>query len=338
MMPGMTFAREEMVARARSIAIEDELGLRGIRLKRIAQHEQAGPCPMCAGTDRFAINLQKQLWLCRGCRKGGDIVDLVKHLDGLNFLDACRLLAGEPSNLPGFPTRSPALRPAPRNQRDNVTLKPDDEARRNRALALNLWAEASPLGVTLADRYLLFTRKLDVPTELLDGEVLRFHPSCPYGEKTRHPCLLALWRDIRTDEPRAITRTALTPEAKKIGRMSLGPTAGAAIKLTPDVDVSYGLTIGEGVETTIAGMLEGFRPAWVVGNSGIRHFPVLAGIDALTILIDNDEPDQHGRRAGPDAAAICAERWTSAGREVLLVKPNKPDTDMADLAQGGRHD
>src|SRR5207249_2721743 len=41
-----------------------------------------------------------------------------------------------------------------------------------------------------------------------DGRVLRFHPSCPY-HATRHPCLLALMRDVRTNEPRAIQRTAL---------------------------------------------------------------------------------------------------------------------------------
>jgi hypothetical protein len=101
--------------------------------------------------------------------------------------------------------------------------------------------------------------------------------------------------------------------------------------LTPDEDVTYGLTIGEGLETTLAGMAEGFKPAWVVGLGGIMKFPVLAGVDCLTILVDNDNPDRNGRRAGPEAAAECSERWTAAGREVRRIMPRALGTDMADL-------
>jgi hypothetical protein len=78
-------------------------------------------------------------------------------------------------------------------------------------------------------------------------------------------------------------------------------------------------------------MAEGFRPAWVVGCAGIAKFPVLAGVDCLTILVDNDNADRNGRRAGPEAAAECSERWTSAGREVRLVQPHAVGADMADV-------
>jgi len=44
-----------------------------------------GPCPVCGGTDRFSINRQKNLWNCRGCQKGGGVIDLVQHLQGLSF-------------------------------------------------------------------------------------------------------------------------------------------------------------------------------------------------------------------------------------------------------------
>jgi putative DNA primase/helicase len=50
---------------------------------------------------------------------------------------------------------------------------------------------------------------------------LRFHPRCPFGLDT-HPCLLALRRDIVTDEPLSIHRIALTPDAEKIERRLLG--------------------------------------------------------------------------------------------------------------------
>jgi hypothetical protein len=63
--------------------------------------------------------------------------------------------------------------------------------------------------------------------------VLRFHARCPFGQEA-HPCVLALYRDLVTDEPRAIMRTALTPDAQKIDRKALGPVGGAAIKLSAD--------------------------------------------------------------------------------------------------------
>lgn len=311
---------EDIIARARAVPIEDEVARRGVSLKRVARNELAGACPACGGTDRFSINTRKAVWNCRGCEHGGDVIALVMHVDKVGFLEACRILAGEPED---------EQKPRPRPIAKPVTKPAPD----NSPLALALWQQAVPVVLTPADRYLLQTRKLEVPIDLLtDGEVLRFHPSCPFGEK-RYPCLLALWRTIAGDEPAAIMRTALTPDAKKIGRLALGPTGGAAIKLTPDVDVSYGLHIAEGLETGLAAMMQGFAPMWITGLHGIQTFPVLAGIDCLTVIVDNDPP-KDGKRAGPDAAAQCVERWTDAGREAQIVAPNKPGSDMADIVKG----
>src|SRR5262249_45381553 len=97
-------------------------------------------------------------------------------------------------------------------------------------------------------------------------------------------------------------------------------------------DVEYGLHIGEGIETTLAAMALGFRSAWALGSAGaIRAFPVLSGIDALTIIVDHDNPDRNGRQAGHEAARECAERWMTAGREVRSVIPRRLGADMADL-------
>jgi hypothetical protein len=144
----------------------------------------------------------------------------------------------------------------------------------------------------------------------LSPRVLRFHQHCPFGEGVRHPCLLALYRDIATDEPRAIMRTALTTDGRKIDRKALGPIRGCAVKLSDDADVSMGLTIGEGIETTLAGLLKGFAPGWALGSAGaLARFPVLSGIEALTILGEDDEANHR-------AAEECARRWLAAGREV----------------------
>jgi hypothetical protein len=63
----------------------------------------------------------------------------------------------------------------------------------------------------------------------------------------------------------------------------LGRSKGAAIKLDAHEEVTLGLHIGEGIETTMAGREFGFAPAWAVGSSGgVADFPVIAGLEALT--------------------------------------------------------
>jgi hypothetical protein len=46
--------------------------------------------------DRFSINTKKQVWNCRKCGAGGDLINLVKRLDGCGFEGACETLTGEP--------------------------------------------------------------------------------------------------------------------------------------------------------------------------------------------------------------------------------------------------
>jgi hypothetical protein len=65
------------------------------RLKTNAATDRCGPCPVCGGEDRFSINIRKQVFNCRGCGKGGDVIALVQHLDGVEFLAACETLTGE---------------------------------------------------------------------------------------------------------------------------------------------------------------------------------------------------------------------------------------------------
>jgi len=134
-----------------------------------------------------------------------------------------------------------------------------------------------------------------------------------------------------TGEPRGIHRRPITGEKP----MSLGPMAGCVIRLWPDEDVTEGLAIGEGVETTLAaatriehrGTL--LHPAWAAGTKGnIANFPVLAGIEALTILVDNDESG-----GGQDAAAKCTQRWRDAGREVIRLIPGDVGLDFNDLVK-----
>jgi hypothetical protein len=76
--------------------------------------------------------------------------------------------------------------------------------------------------------------------------------------------------------------------------------------------VLAGLHIGEGVETCMAARQLGLRPCWALGSkSAIGGFPVLAGVEALTILTEPDAEKE---------TQACALRWHSAQREVLITR------------------
>ena len=193
---------------------------------------------------------------------------------------------------------------------------------------MRIWKQTVALAGTLAERTYLSNRKLKLPSYVED---VRFHPSCPFG-KERLPCMVALYRDIVSNEPRAIHRTALMSDGHKIDRKALGPKGGCAIKLTPDAEVSTGLTIAEGIETALAGMALAFCPAWALGDAGsIERFPVLSGIECLTILADNDP-------TGQNAAIECSSRWTAEGREVFRVSSVRATRTSQTFGARGQHD
>ena len=167
--------------------------------------------------------------------------------------------------------------------------------------------------------------------------VFRFHQRCTFrGEHL--PCLLTLLRNVETDQPQAIQRTALTPDGKKIGRMTLGRKGGAAAKLWPQSCIRDRLVVGEGVETTLSAGLrikhrgERLDPAWAAIDAGnLAGFPVLPNVQQLIILVDNDKPDERGDQAGQKAAKECSSRWTCAGREVRRLMPKKMGTDFNNI-------
>ena len=129
--------------------------------------------------------------------------------------------------------------------------------------------------------------------------------------------MLALFRDIRTNEPCGIHRTFLDGAGRKLDRKMLGRARDAAIKLDAEENVTLGLHVGEGVETCLAARLAGFRPVWALGSaSAIAALPVLSGIEAITILGEVGDGGANHR-----AADICAARWIEAGREAFVAEP-----------------
>lgn len=197
-----------------------------------------------------------------------------------------------------------------RSRNGAVTAKRNDNT-----MPLSLWNEAIEPRGTLVENYLV-SRQLELPKDVA-GRVVRFHASCPFGPGVRLPCMLTAFRSIVGDTLQAIHRTALTPAGAKIDRKMLGPISGSAIKIDADENVEQGLTIGEGFETCLAGRQLGFRPVWALGSAGaIGTFPVLPGIDGLTILAETDDSGANAR-----AVKTCGNRWAAEQREVIVATP-----------------
>jgi phage/plasmid primase-like uncharacterized protein len=320
---------------ARSIPIEDELARRGYSFKRNGK-DLAGPCPVCGGDDRFVITPSKGLWTCRGCNEGGNVIDLVIYLDKCDFLTAIETLTGK------RPKRGESsqeiLERMMRNERQRKEREKQEARERaeSTAYALQWWNEADCIEGTPAETYLQ-SRHCDGMFPPDRDAVFRYHPECVFGPGGRRPCLLVLLRNITTNEPQAVHRIAIPTPGEKTERMMLGPSGGAAIKLWPQAAKGR-LVVGEGVETVLSAALrltingETLEPAWsLVDAGGISSLPPLPGVDKLVILVDNDRPDEKGKRAGQDAAAKCAQEWSKANREVIKLTPKIKGTDFNDL-------
>ena len=204
--------------------------------------------------------------------------------------------------------------------RSDITFAPAPPDPSKIAAAMRVWAQGVGAAGTPAEEYLA-NRGVDLP----ETECIRWHAP--------ERAMLALFRNIVTDEPQAISRTFLDHEGRKDitrapgGRKFLGPVKGAAIKLDADEDVLGGLHIGEGIETCLAAQKLGLRPVWALGSANaIGEFPILGGIECLSLLLEHDEANRKKSEA-------CAKRWYDAKREVVLIEP-KHGNDLNDAIRG----
>lgn len=205
--------------------------------------------------------------------------------------------------------------------------------------ALAIWAQATDPTGTPVEAYLA-ARGVTLPPGAA-GEVVRWHSRCPFGPGRLTGCMVALARHVLTDLPQAIHRTALTPDGRKaehdgMSRRSLGPVAGAAVKLSANGDVETCLGIAEGIETALSiRALPDYAsvPVWSLLSAGqmaaLPVLPLLNGIRGLIVAVDNDP-------AGKEAARGLRHRWIAGGVDVQLLMPRTPGTDLNDLVRA-RH-
>lgn len=305
------------------VRIEDIIG-QHVGLRRNGRVFK-GLCPFHQErTPSFTVYPDTQSYYCFGCDAHGDIITWLTEHEGLTVreaLEQVNSLTGE---------RAVAIRrTAP------VAMKHvfhDERFGLQRADAI--WREGVHWRGTLGEEYLRKPQSdggRAIQTNAIhDDADLRFHPECPWGQGTT-PCLIARFTTAIGNRRLGIWRRPLTGEKPR----TLGPMSGAVIRLWPDAAIERGLVIGEGVETVLAaatrithrGAL--LQPAWAAGNAGnLAKFPVLPGVDALTLLVDNDASG-----TGQKAAAECALRWSEAGREVTRLMLNQVGADFNDAVR-----
>jgi len=196
------------------------------------------------------------------------------------------------------------------------------------ALATGIWDTARSIRGTPAESYLVDACGVDVEQITDIDDVLRFEARCPFDGRVL-PCLIGLVRDVLTDAPKAIIRTALDADGQKVEHRALGPTENGAVKLWSDAAVTQGLVVGEGLEATAAaatriehqGTL--MQPAWaMIDRNNLRDFQVLPVIEALTVLVGQGADAQ-------EAADACTRRWLAAGRYVHQIISHSVATGVA---------
>jgi putative DNA primase/helicase len=307
-----------------------------MNIRSIAHHLNGviiGDQVLAPGPNHSRSDRSLSVWIDPGCPDGFRV-----HSFAGDDWRVCRHHVRERLGLPSWRLRNSNQASPPERAclQQTITSVIDELDRTQRALAL--WQEGLPIIGTIAEAYLRH-RGLFMSTEVEAADALRFHPACPFRLEdrviVRLPTMLGLMRDIITDEPKAVHRTALRDDgAGKADHPSLGnakkmfgPMKGAVLKLTGDADVIDGLGIGEGIESALTVICAGWRPVWACGSAGaIERFPVLPGVDSLTIFADADQ-------AGMTAAAACQTRWAIAGLECRILAPPEAGADWNDVVR-----
>lgn len=243
-----------------------------------AGQEWTGPCPICGGSDRFSINLQKRVFQCRrGCGKG-DVVNLVRMVRGLTLPAAIDWLMGPLQELPE-PERQARREASAKNQ---AALERQAEKQRDEAIraARRLWDQGQDAEGTAVRGYLA---RRGIGADVLPQipASIRFHPALPYmvaadGGKRwveihRGPAMMAAivqpdrvmsalhrtWIDL--DQPKGKARIIGPDGALLKVKKGLGSKKGGVIRLRSPREFDT-IVMGEGIETTLTALAAGVYP------------------------------------------------------------------------------
>ncbi len=229
---------DEVVERVREevdiLAVAEQLT--GEQFKRATATEWGICCPYPDHTEKtpsFHVEVEKRVYFCRGCRKKGDAISLVRDLRGVSFVEAVEFIAGvmgietgaglsAGSGSNGSPrlrkrtqARLPVKPPPPPEPVEPVELK-----RGSLEGVYRRSVEALP--GSIGERYLVERRKL--PADLLQRFGIGYAPAgaWPYDDA---------WREKKGETPRHLW---------EFGRIVVPHTAPSGVVVN-----LYGRAVGE---------------------------------------------------------------------------------------------
>jgi hypothetical protein len=284
-----------------------EIAQRYGSLKRAGAGEYVGPCPICGGHDRFAVNPKKGLWHCRRCAKGGDVIDLVRHLDGCGFTHSIERLTGE---------KSATFDPV---RHARAKAEGAERQRRQHEKAAWLWSQRQPIQGTIAERYLQ-GRGITCPMP----PTIAFLPS---RKPEHHPAMIGAFSlpdELEPGvlgEPQNVESVHLTllrsdgtgkAEVER-PKLFVGSPGNLPIVLAPP-NGPLGMAITEGIEDALTVHQATGLGVWAAGAAG--RMPALA--DTLPQYIECITICAHSDQAGRDGALALAEALDRRGVEVFV--------------------
>lgn len=281
--------------------------------------DREGPCPLCGGTDRFAIHTGKNTFNCRRCGlSGSGVIDLVMKTQNVDFTRACEIVTGRSADAPIDPERARRLAAeadADREKREREAAEYRERARRAGRV---IWEDATPrpwqVGQPVFDY--LAVRGIDLAKVHAQApealhRVIRQAIALPWWEQqgrtsvTLHtgPAMVAAiqypdgrfsgahitWIDL--DQPKG--KLVLPPDDngkdRKAKKMR-GTHMGCAIRLyTPPHPRR--LVMGEGIESTLSVLCHAFEPDtayWAGASLGNMAGKAARSADNKQI---HDQPD-----------------------------------------------
>lgn len=267
-----------------------------------------GPCPICAGKDRFRWDDQHGDggYICGACG-AGDGFSLAMKVAGRSFPE----IAGDVERILGV-------------QRSIGPSQGDEEQRQRNAMR-SLWdGSGRPGDNGPVVRYL--TSRIG---RLWPSVSLREHMGV-FAEGARHPALVA---KVVTHDDRAVNLhlTLLGPGGQKaaveqVRRVMPGKLPeGCAVRLAPPEPV---MGVAEGLETAMSASVLFGVPVWACLNAGLLAKWIPPQIaERVMVFADND-----ANYTGQAAAYQLAKRLSvQHGREVEVMVPPEPGSDWNDV-------
>ena len=254
-------------------------------------------------------------FICYGCGAKGDVIEFIRRVEGLSFVDAFEHLNdGREATVP---TTNGAARRA----------KVDADAERNRETARRIFRESKPLEGSLVETYLR-TRAIEPPYP----ESLRFHSNLHYFDQDGSGALFLpamvggiQWPDRSVN---AILRTYIDPRGDRKAQVSnerktLGSFNGGALRLGP---AGIEIGIAEGCETGLSAMRLFEVSVWCACGTRLDGIDLPPEVKTVHVFADNGVP-------GHEAAERAADRYTHEGRRVEIRYPPLAFGDWNDVIQ-----